>query len=243
MSRLRRRCGGDIRARRGDECACKQKGAKKTHVLYHAFSARGRRGPAQAGTAPNGMPRILAFVMDSAGVGALPDAIAYHDAPNANTIGNVAERLGGLRMPNFERLGFGHITTVRGLARRSSPRSPRSAACANARRARTRSPAIGRWPGVMTEVPFPTYPDGFPPDVIDAFTAIAGQAAARQPSPPRGPRSSPSWARSTSARAGRSSTPRPTRSSRLPRTKRPSRWRRSTTGASARGRCSSPRTK
>src|SRR5947209_18208102 len=79
---------------------------------------RGRRGPALAGTAPNGMPRILAFVMDSAGVGALPDAVAYHDALNANTIGNVAERLGGLRLPNFERLGLGHITRVRSEERR-----------------------------------------------------------------------------------------------------------------------------
>ena len=67
------------------------------------------------------MPRILAFVMDSAGVGALPDAVAYHDASNANTIGNVAQRLGGLRMPNFERLGLGHITAVRGLSPSDRP--------------------------------------------------------------------------------------------------------------------------
>ena len=52
------------------------------------------------------MPRVLAFVMDSAGVGALPDAASFGDAPKANTIGNVAERVGGLHMPNFERLGL-----------------------------------------------------------------------------------------------------------------------------------------
>ena len=72
------------------------------------------------------MPRILAFVMDSAGVGALPDASVYHDSSNANTIGNVAERLGGLRLPNFERLGLGHLTAVRGVAE-IVPALPRAA--------------------------------------------------------------------------------------------------------------------
>ena len=67
------------------------------------------------------MPRILAFVMDSAGVGALPDANDYHDSSNANTLGNVSERLGGLRLPNFDRLGLGHITPMRGLSAASLP--------------------------------------------------------------------------------------------------------------------------
>ncbi len=89
------------------------------------------------------MPRVLVLVMDSAGVGALPDAAAYHDAPRANTIGNVAERLGGLALPNFERLGLGHLTAVRGLSPQRR-RWPRSAGCASAPRARTRSPATGR---------------------------------------------------------------------------------------------------
>lgn len=119
------------------------------------------------------MPRILAFVMDSAGAGALPDAVDYHDALNANTLGNVAERLGGLRLPNFERLGLGHVTAIRGL-------SASDAHTASAGRLRERSKGkdtiTGHWEmaGVITEVPFPTYPDGFPPDVVDRFTAICG---------------------------------------------------------------------
>jgi phosphopentomutase len=120
------------------------------------------------------MPRILAFVMDSAGVGALPDANAYHDALNANTIGNVAQRLGGLHLPNFERLGLGHITPVRGL----SASSPPTAAVGRLReRSKGKDTITGHWEmaGVVTEVPFPTYPDGFPAEVIDAFTAIAGK--------------------------------------------------------------------
>jgi phosphopentomutase len=120
------------------------------------------------------MPRILTFVMDSAGVGALPDAMAYHDAMNANTVGNVAERLGGLRLPNFERLGLGHITAVRGL----SAANPPSAAVGRLReRSKGKDTITGHWEmtGVITEVPFPTYPQGFPPEVIDLFTAIAGK--------------------------------------------------------------------
>jgi phosphopentomutase len=120
------------------------------------------------------MPRILAFVMDSAGVGALPDANAYHDALNANTIGNVAQRLGGLHLPNFERLGLGHITPVRGLSASSAP----TAAVGRLReRSKGKDTITGHWEmaGVVTEIPFPTYPDGFPAGVIDAFTAIAGK--------------------------------------------------------------------
>ncbi len=93
--------------------------------------------------------------------------------------------------------------------------------------------------GVVTEVPFPTYPDGFPPEVVEAFTRDRRASRRWATSRPRGPRSSPSWAKSTSAPAGRSSTPRPTRCSRSRPTKRPSRWRPSTTGASAPARCSS----
>jgi phosphopentomutase len=120
------------------------------------------------------MPRILTFVMDSAGVGALPDADAYHDAPNANTIGNVAQRLGGLHLPNFERLGLGHITPIRGVSAAAPP-------LASVGRLRERSKGkdtiTGHWEmtGVITEVPFPTYPDGFPAEVVDAFAAITGK--------------------------------------------------------------------
>jgi len=120
------------------------------------------------------MPRILAFVMDSAGVGALPDALAYHDAMNANTIGNVAERSGGLHLPNFERLGLGHITQVRGL---SAADAPLAAVGRLRERSKGKDTITGHWEmaGVITEVPFPTYPDGFPAEVIERFTAICGK--------------------------------------------------------------------
>ena len=122
----------------------------------------------------HGMPRILTFVMDSAGVGALPDASAYHDGSNANTIGNVAHVLGGLRLPNFERLGLGHITAVRGL---DATAAPLAAVGRLKERSKGKDTITGHWEmvGVVTEVPFPTYPHGFPAEVVEAFTAIAGK--------------------------------------------------------------------
>jgi phosphopentomutase len=121
------------------------------------------------------MPRVLAFVLDSAGVGALPDAVAYGDAPAANTIGNVAERLGGLVLPNFERLGLGRITNVRGV---TAVPDPQAAVGRLRERSRGKDTITGHWEmaGIITDVPFPTYPDGFPPEVIDHFTAICGVA-------------------------------------------------------------------
>jgi phosphopentomutase len=119
------------------------------------------------------MPRVLAFVMDSAGVGALPDAADYGDGPRVNTIGNVAERLGGLRMPNFERLGLGRTTAIRGVAAVTAP----NAAVGRLRElSHGKDTITGHWEmtGIVTEVPFPTYPHGFPPEVVDAFAAIVG---------------------------------------------------------------------
>jgi phosphopentomutase len=120
------------------------------------------------------MPRVLAFVLDSAGVGALPDAAGFGDAPKANTIGNVAERVGGLRMPNFERLGLGRTTTIRGVA---AVDRPAGAVGRLHEKSRGKDTITGHWEmaGIVTEIPFPTYPDGFPAEVIDAFTAIAGK--------------------------------------------------------------------
>ncbi len=121
------------------------------------------------------MPRVLAFVMDSAGVGALPDANLYGDAPLANTIGNVAERVGGVHLPNFELLGLGRTTTIRGVA---AIARPTAVVGRLSEKSRGKDTITGHWEmaGIVIDVPFPTYPDGFPPEVIDAFTAIVGKA-------------------------------------------------------------------
>ncbi len=112
--------------------------------------------------------------MDSAGVGALPDASSYGDAAQANTVGNVAERLGGLHLPNFEQLGFGSITPIRGVA---PVARPLAAVGRLAERSKGKDTITGHWEmaGIVTDIPFPTYATGFPADVVDAFEAICGK--------------------------------------------------------------------
>ena len=120
------------------------------------------------------MTRFVTIVLDSGGVGALADADQYGDAPGANTLGNVARRLGGLHLPNFEQLGLGCLTDIAGVPAVAVPQ----ARVARLReRSKGKDTITGHWEmaGIITEVPFPTYPDGFPQEVVDEFTAIVGK--------------------------------------------------------------------
>jgi phosphopentomutase len=119
------------------------------------------------------MARCVVIVLDSGGIGALPDAAAYGDAPGANTIGNVAAAVGGLSLPNFRHLGLGNLTEVRGV---EALDEPAAYVARLAEISKGKDTITGHWEmaGVHTETPFPTYPDGFPPEVVGAFTEICG---------------------------------------------------------------------
>jgi len=119
------------------------------------------------------MVRCVVIVLDSGGIGALPDAASYGDAPGANTIGNVAARVGGLKIPNLERLGLGLLTDIRGVEEALEP------AAYVARLGETskgKDTITGHWEmaGIHTEIPFPTFPQGFPSEVVAAFADICG---------------------------------------------------------------------
>lgn len=120
------------------------------------------------------MPRSVVVVLDSGGVGALPDFASYGDAPGANTIGNTSRAVGGLALPSFERLGLGHLTPIAGV--RPAP-EPRARVARLYERSRGKDTITGHWEmaGIITTVPFPTYPNGFPADVVEAFARIAGK--------------------------------------------------------------------
>jgi phosphopentomutase len=118
--------------------------------------------------------RFITIVLDSGGVGALADFAEYADAAGANTLGNVARRVGGLALPNFERLGLGHLTAIEGVAPVAAPR----ARVARLReRSRGKDTITGHWEmaGIITAVPFPTYPQGFPEQTVEEFTRIVGK--------------------------------------------------------------------
>jgi phosphopentomutase len=119
------------------------------------------------------MTRCAVIVLDSGGIGALPDAEAYGDSPTVNTIGNTAASVGGLALPNFERLGLGRLAEIRGVA---AVIEPAAYVARVAETSKGKDTITGHWEmaGVHTEVPFPTYPRGFPPEVLGAFAAICG---------------------------------------------------------------------
>ena len=103
------------------------------------------------------------MVLDACGVGALPDAAAYGDA-GSNTLGHLAELVGGLRVPTLERLGLGSIVPLRGVA-------PAVAPVVHGRLRPVgpgKESVTGHWElmGVVPERALPTYPDGFPDSVV-----------------------------------------------------------------------------
>jgi phosphopentomutase len=118
------------------------------------------------------MPRVAAIVLDGTGVGALPDAARFGDAPGANTLANIAEHVGGLHLPNLQRLGLGNLTHVRGVP---AVQEPAASVCRLAERSNGKDTITGHWEmtGIITERAFPTYPNGFP-TYVERFATIVG---------------------------------------------------------------------
>jgi phosphopentomutase len=117
-------------------------------------------------------PRAIVLVLDSVGVGALPDAAAYGDE-GSNTLGNTARAVGGLRMPNLGAMGLGSITAVLGVAPTDEPTASWGR-CAEL--SAGKDTTTGHWEmmGMRLDTPFPTYPDGFPPSVMEAWERETG---------------------------------------------------------------------
>ncbi len=120
------------------------------------------------------MTRVVGIVIDSGGIGALPDAGGFGDAPGANTLGNVSRRVGGLHLPNFERLGLGRLTPMEGV---SAVEHPRATVARLRERSVGKDTITGHWEmaGITIDVPFPTYPNGFPPELVEEFVRITGK--------------------------------------------------------------------
>jgi phosphopentomutase len=110
--------------------------------------------------------------MDACGVGALPDAGDYVGDEGSNTLAHLAERVGGLDLPTLERLGLGSILPLEGVAPADEPVvHGRLAPLGPGKESTT-----GHWElmGVVPEHPLPTYPDGFPDDVVAALERATG---------------------------------------------------------------------
>jgi phosphopentomutase len=112
-------------------------------------------------------------VLDAVGAGELPDAADYGDE-GSDTLGNVARAVGGLDLPNLEALGLGNVEPLEGC-----PPQPGAPAIAGRllERSKGKDTTSGHWElmGIVTPTPMPTYPHGFPHDVLDPFMHRTGR--------------------------------------------------------------------
>ncbi len=120
------------------------------------------------------MRRAAIIVLDGVGIGAAPDAAQYGDV-GSDTLGNVARAVGGFDLPNLARAGLGNIAALAGMSPVDAPTAawglmiPKSAG---------KDSTTGHWEiaGVHLAKPFPTYPNGFPADVVEEFARRTGRA-------------------------------------------------------------------
>ena len=117
--------------------------------------------------------RVILIVLDSVGCGDAPDAAAYGDE-GSNTLANTARAVGGLKLPTMGRLGLGNITPIEGVPPVSAP----SGAYGRLTEVSAgKDTTAGHWElaGVPVYRPFPTYPHGFPVELIAEFERRIGR--------------------------------------------------------------------
>ena len=123
-------------------------------------------------TSSSRIKRVFIVVLDSAGVGALPDAADYGDE-GANTLGHIGDAV-GLTVPTLEALGLGRITPIRGVRPLESPRGAWGKA---ASKSCGKDTSTGHWEiaGLAMDTPLPTFKTGIPADISQAFEAKIGR--------------------------------------------------------------------
>ncbi|PKQ16000.1 MAG: phosphopentomutase [Actinobacteria bacterium HGW-Actinobacteria-7] len=118
------------------------------------------------------LPRAIVLVLDSVGAGELPDAAEYGDS-GSNTLANTARAVHGLAMPNLGALGLGNVTRIEGVPPTATPDASWGR---NAEASAGKDTTTGHWEmmGLQLSLAFPTYPNGFPPEVMERFSALTG---------------------------------------------------------------------
>lgn len=116
---------------------------------------------------------MILIVLDSVGIGAMPDAGEYHDQ-GADTLGHIAEKISDFNLPNLEKMGLGKIKNIKGL------KSDITASGAYGKLSELspgKDTTTGHWEiaGIILDKPFPTYPDGFPEEIINKFIEKTGK--------------------------------------------------------------------
>jgi len=116
--------------------------------------------------------RVAVIVLDGVGAGELPDASEYGDL-GSNSLSNTARVLGGLNLPNMGEMGIGNITPMEGVPPRELTRGAYGK-CQEI--SKGKDSVTGHWElmGVEVKKPFPTYPNGFPKEVLEEFKRLTG---------------------------------------------------------------------
>ncbi len=116
------------------------------------------------------MKRVFLIVLDSLGIGNAPDATAFGDA-GANTLGRIAR---GLSLPCLCSLGLGNIDGVDAVKKADAPRAAHGRLV---EKSQGKDTTIGHWElcGLVSQHPLPTYPEGFPDEVLSALSAATGR--------------------------------------------------------------------
>src|ERR1035437_1736305 len=114
--------------------------------------------------------RVCLIVLDSAGIGEMPDAAAWGDA-GSDTLGHILESR-KVDLPNLQRLGLGNIRPLTGMAAIDVPAGFYGKCTL---KSNGKDTTTGHWEmaGIVLKKAFPTFPDGFPPRIIDEFVAEA----------------------------------------------------------------------
>jgi phosphopentomutase len=117
--------------------------------------------------------RAVVIVLDGLGAGNAPDAADFGDE-GANTLANTARATGGLRAPNLQSLGLGNVEKIEGIAPSASPAASHGLMI---ERSAAKATLAGHWEmmGLVLEDPLPTYPEGFPEDVVRRFEKETGR--------------------------------------------------------------------
>ncbi len=116
--------------------------------------------------------RATVVVLDSVGIGGAPDAASYGDE-GSNTLGNLARAVGGLTVPNVASLGLGNVADLEGVPPADTPAGAYGRMI---ERSAGKDSINGHWElmGVVSQQAFPTYPEGFPPELIADFEERCG---------------------------------------------------------------------
>ena len=117
--------------------------------------------------------RVIVIVLDSVGIGEAPDAAAFGDV-GSNTLGNIAHEVGGLKLPNMEKMGLANIAALQGLIPQTAPTA---AYGKMAEVSPGKDTTTGHWElmGIHLPQPFPLYPQGFPSEVMSRYEAETGR--------------------------------------------------------------------